>query len=231
MSTDVDWNQHKASSVFQTRNPLSLAISGSGHCALGCALFNLLEPGDSFLVGVSGIWGQRAQDIAGASVRDGARGVPPHCVLPKASGWREAWSTQVPATSLRPSQVEATPSPTLHASTSCRPAASPPRMLRAHPCCLGTGSAVSGATEVGTARVSSDLQLRQGTSSLRPSGASPTSVTGQSSGCISRKISNSSWAAHQENEVETEFAVWSICVPTSERQTKVRPECAFGFND
>ncbi|XP_055259159.1 alanine--glyoxylate aminotransferase [Moschus berezovskii] len=50
--------------VFQTRNPLSLAISGSGHCALEAALFNLLEPGDSFLVGVCGIWGQRAQDIA-----------------------------------------------------------------------------------------------------------------------------------------------------------------------
>ncbi|XP_068819917.1 alanine--glyoxylate aminotransferase isoform X2 [Capricornis sumatraensis] len=59
--------------VFQTRNPLSLAISGSGHCALEAALFNLLEPGDSFLVGVSGIWGQRAQDIA---ERIGARVCP-----------------------------------------------------------------------------------------------------------------------------------------------------------
>ncbi|XP_070643162.1 alanine--glyoxylate aminotransferase isoform X2 [Bos indicus] len=59
--------------VFQTRNPLSLAISGSGHCALEAALFNLLEPGDSFLVGVSGIWGQRAQDIA---ERIGARVYP-----------------------------------------------------------------------------------------------------------------------------------------------------------
>ncbi|KAJ8781678.1 hypothetical protein J1605_010936 [Eschrichtius robustus] len=49
--------------VFQTRNPLTLAISGSGHCALEAALFNLLEPGDSFLVGVNGVWGQRAQDI------------------------------------------------------------------------------------------------------------------------------------------------------------------------
>ncbi|XP_007184908.1 alanine--glyoxylate aminotransferase [Balaenoptera acutorostrata] len=49
--------------VFQTRNALTLAISGSGHCALEAALFNLLEPGDSFLVGVNGIWGQRAQDI------------------------------------------------------------------------------------------------------------------------------------------------------------------------
>uniref|UniRef100_A0A8C2NG62 Alanine--glyoxylate aminotransferase n=1 Tax=Capra hircus TaxID=9925 RepID=A0A8C2NG62_CAPHI len=65
--------------VFQTRNPLSLAISGSGHCALEAALFNLLEPGDSFLVGVSGIWGQRAQDIA---ERIGAR----VCQMVKAPG-------------------------------------------------------------------------------------------------------------------------------------------------
>ncbi|XP_045415864.1 serine--pyruvate aminotransferase [Lemur catta] len=49
--------------VFQTRNPLTLAVSGSGHCALEAALFNLLEPGDSFLVGVNGVWGQRAADI------------------------------------------------------------------------------------------------------------------------------------------------------------------------
>ncbi|KAK2108096.1 hypothetical protein P7K49_013261, partial [Saguinus oedipus] len=49
--------------VFQTRNPLTLVISGSGHCALEAALVNVLEPGDSFLVGVNGIWGQRATDI------------------------------------------------------------------------------------------------------------------------------------------------------------------------
>ncbi|XP_012320482.2 alanine--glyoxylate aminotransferase isoform X1 [Aotus nancymaae] len=49
--------------LFQTRNPLTLVISGSGHCALEAALINVLEPGDSFLVGVNGIWGQRAADI------------------------------------------------------------------------------------------------------------------------------------------------------------------------
>ncbi|XP_037706338.1 serine--pyruvate aminotransferase [Choloepus didactylus] len=49
--------------VFQTKNPLTLAVSGSGHCALEAALFNVLEPGDSFLVGVNGIWGQRAAEI------------------------------------------------------------------------------------------------------------------------------------------------------------------------
>lgn len=49
--------------LFQTRNPLTLVITGSGHCALEAALVNVLEPGDSFLVGVNGIWGQRAMDI------------------------------------------------------------------------------------------------------------------------------------------------------------------------
>lgn len=50
--------------VFQTRNPLTLVVSGSGHCAMETALFNLLEPGDSFLVGTNGIWGIRAAEIA-----------------------------------------------------------------------------------------------------------------------------------------------------------------------
>ncbi|KAM4869349.1 alanine--glyoxylate aminotransferase isoform X1 [Urocitellus parryii] len=49
--------------VFQTQNPVTLAVSGSGNCALEVALFNLLEPGDSFLVGTNGIWGQRALEI------------------------------------------------------------------------------------------------------------------------------------------------------------------------
>ncbi|XP_057618832.1 alanine--glyoxylate aminotransferase [Chionomys nivalis] len=50
--------------VFQTRNPLTLVVSGSGHCAMETALLNLLEPGDSFLVGANGIWGMRAAEIA-----------------------------------------------------------------------------------------------------------------------------------------------------------------------
>lgn len=50
--------------VFQTRNPLTLVVSGSGHCAMETALFNLLEPGDSFLTGTNGIWGMRAAEIA-----------------------------------------------------------------------------------------------------------------------------------------------------------------------
>eukprot|EP00076_Gallus_gallus_P007295 XP_003641783.2 serine--pyruvate aminotransferase [Gallus gallus] len=51
--------------AFQTRNRLTLAISGTGHCAMEAALLNLLEGSDTVLVGTNGIWGQRAADIAG----------------------------------------------------------------------------------------------------------------------------------------------------------------------
>lgn len=77
--------------VFQTENALTLAISGSGHCALEAALFNILEPGDSFLVGVNGVWGQRAADIGerigktrGRGWGVGARFTLPHSFLPPA---------------------------------------------------------------------------------------------------------------------------------------------------
>ncbi|XP_038002419.1 serine--pyruvate aminotransferase isoform X2 [Motacilla alba alba] len=59
--------------AFQTQNRLTLAISGSGHCAMEAALFNLLEKGDTVLVAVNGIWGARAADIArrlGANVHE-----------------------------------------------------------------------------------------------------------------------------------------------------------------
>ncbi|XP_058155727.1 alanine--glyoxylate aminotransferase [Dasypus novemcinctus] len=49
--------------VFQTTNPLTLAVSGSGHCAMEAALVNALEPGDAFLVGTNGMWGLRAAEI------------------------------------------------------------------------------------------------------------------------------------------------------------------------
>ncbi|XP_069720707.1 alanine--glyoxylate aminotransferase isoform X2 [Phaenicophaeus curvirostris] len=59
--------------AFQTHNRLTLALSGTGHCAMEAALLNLLERGDSALVAVNGIWGQRAADIArrlGANVHE-----------------------------------------------------------------------------------------------------------------------------------------------------------------
>ncbi|XP_008941918.1 PREDICTED: serine--pyruvate aminotransferase, partial [Merops nubicus] len=51
--------------AFQTQNRLTLALSGTGHCAMEAALLNLLERGDTVLVATNGIWGQRAADVAG----------------------------------------------------------------------------------------------------------------------------------------------------------------------
>ena len=126
--------------VFQTRNPLSLAVSGSGHCALEAALFNLLEPGDSFLVGVSGIWGQRAQDIAERIGKRRGGGVwPLTASFPKASRPSvKPGSTQVLLPTSGPPQAEANRSPRFMPPP---PAGllPPPRMLRGPiPWCLGT---------------------------------------------------------------------------------------------
>ncbi|NXE19359.1 SPYA protein, partial [Ardeotis kori] len=59
--------------AFQTQNRLTLAVSGTGHCAMEAALLNLLEQGDTVLVGVNGVWGQRAADMSrrlGANVHE-----------------------------------------------------------------------------------------------------------------------------------------------------------------
>lgn len=36
--------------VFQTNNPLTFAVSGSGHAGMECAVMNLLEEGETILV-------------------------------------------------------------------------------------------------------------------------------------------------------------------------------------
>ena len=50
--------------AFQTKNNLTLAISGTGHAGMEAALVNLLERGDVILIGINGIWGERAADMA-----------------------------------------------------------------------------------------------------------------------------------------------------------------------
>ncbi|KAK1116428.1 hypothetical protein K0M31_019047 [Melipona bicolor] len=50
--------------VFQTNNRLTLALSASGHGGMEACLTNLLEPGETILVVKSGIWGERAADMA-----------------------------------------------------------------------------------------------------------------------------------------------------------------------
>ena len=51
--------------VFQTRNEYTLAITGAGHAAMEASIMNLVERGERILVCVNGLWGSRAQEIAG----------------------------------------------------------------------------------------------------------------------------------------------------------------------
>lgn len=50
--------------VFQTKNELTLAVSATGHGGMEAAMCNLVEPGDTVLVAVNGLWGTRAADMA-----------------------------------------------------------------------------------------------------------------------------------------------------------------------
>jgi len=58
--------------VFQTKNELTLALSGTGTAGMEAAVCNWLEPGDSILVGVNGYFSERICEMAdryGARVR------------------------------------------------------------------------------------------------------------------------------------------------------------------
>ncbi|MEA5534560.1 alanine--glyoxylate aminotransferase family protein [Crocosphaera sp. XPORK-15E] len=58
--------------VWQTNNPLTISISGTGSAGMEASLANVVEPGDVVLVGVMGYFGHRLVDMAtryGADVR------------------------------------------------------------------------------------------------------------------------------------------------------------------
>ncbi|HEU5348063.1 MAG TPA: alanine--glyoxylate aminotransferase family protein [Ktedonobacterales bacterium] len=56
--------------VFTTRNALTLAVPGTGFSGMEAALCNLLEPGDTLLVGAAGYFGAKMAEIG---TRCGAR--------------------------------------------------------------------------------------------------------------------------------------------------------------
>ncbi|MBI3303457.1 MAG: alanine--glyoxylate aminotransferase family protein [Deltaproteobacteria bacterium] len=49
--------------VFQTKNALTLPISGTGSAGMETCLVNLIEPGDEVVIGVNGVFGTRMVDI------------------------------------------------------------------------------------------------------------------------------------------------------------------------
>jgi alanine-glyoxylate transaminase/serine-glyoxylate transaminase/serine-pyruvate transaminase len=51
--------------AWQTSNPLTIPVSGTGSAAMEASLANTVEPGDVVLVGVNGYFGHRLIDMAG----------------------------------------------------------------------------------------------------------------------------------------------------------------------
>lgn len=49
--------------LFQTKNEVTMCISGSGHAGMETAIVNLVEDGDIVLLGCTGLWGHRAAQM------------------------------------------------------------------------------------------------------------------------------------------------------------------------
>lgn len=65
--------------VFQTKSKYVLLVAGSGHAGMEAAIANLLEPGETIVVGNKGIWGQRVNDM---SERYGGKPLPVPAIIP-----------------------------------------------------------------------------------------------------------------------------------------------------
>ncbi len=51
--------------AYQTKNRLTVPISGTGSAGMDTVFVNMLEPGDKVVVGVKGLFGERMADVAG----------------------------------------------------------------------------------------------------------------------------------------------------------------------
>jgi len=50
--------------LFRTKNPMTFAVSGTGSAGMEATVVNLIEPGDSMIVCVNGVFGTRMVDVA-----------------------------------------------------------------------------------------------------------------------------------------------------------------------
>ena len=50
--------------VFETKNPITFPISGTGSAGMEACLVNILEPGDTIIVGIKGYFGERIKQVA-----------------------------------------------------------------------------------------------------------------------------------------------------------------------
>lgn len=84
----MDTIQERLRWLFRTRNTFTIAVSGTGSAAMEAVIVNLIEPGDSIIVGVNGLFGERMVSMV---ERCGGRPIP----------IRVPWGTQID-----PEQIE-----------------------------------------------------------------------------------------------------------------------------
>jgi alanine-glyoxylate transaminase/serine-glyoxylate transaminase/serine-pyruvate transaminase len=61
----MDEVQEMLRAAFRTRNRMTIALPGTGTSGMEAAMANLLEPGDTMVVGVAGYFGERIVEMAG----------------------------------------------------------------------------------------------------------------------------------------------------------------------
>src|SRR5262245_44609700 len=62
--TVMDETMARLRTVFRTENALTLPISGTGSAGMETCFVNLLEPGDTAIVGANGVFGERMCEVA-----------------------------------------------------------------------------------------------------------------------------------------------------------------------
>ncbi|MEZ6076268.1 MAG: aminotransferase class V-fold PLP-dependent enzyme [Pirellulaceae bacterium] len=62
--TIMDETRQMLRQVFQTKNEMTIAISGTGSAGMEACVCNLIEPGDEMIVCVNGVFGGRMKDVA-----------------------------------------------------------------------------------------------------------------------------------------------------------------------
>lgn len=62
--TILDETSERLRAVFRTANALTLPLSGTGSAGMEACFVNLVEPGDTVIVGVNGVFGERMCEVA-----------------------------------------------------------------------------------------------------------------------------------------------------------------------
>ncbi len=121
-------NQELLRYAWQTDNQLTIPVSGTGSAAMEACFANLIEPGDSVLVGINGYFGHRMADMAGRYGAEVATIMRP---------WGEVFSLEEIEAALQKNRPKILG--LVHAETStgaCQPLEGVAELCRQHDCLL-----------------------------------------------------------------------------------------------